>query len=73
MNERKQVEKIINQPVPPKYTVSVLSVQQQKRKLLFVEDGSVDVDELKETVEGLNINIVVYRQGSEKPMLVEVE
>jgi len=45
----------------------------KKKKLLFVEDGSVDIEELKEILGGLNISIVVYMKGAEKPFLVEVE
>lgn len=42
------------------------------KKILFVEDGSVDIGELKDEVCGLNVSIVAYRQGSEKPYVVEV-
>lgn len=41
-------------------------------KLLYVEDGSVDLEELKiglpETVK-----IIVYRQGASHPELVEIK
>ena len=42
------------------------------KNILYVEDGSVDVDELK---EGLSpeTKIIVYRQGSAIPRLVQVE
>ena len=44
-------------------------------KFLFVEDGSVDTDELAEILESRNpeIQLVVYRQGGERPELVEVK
>jgi hypothetical protein len=42
------------------------------KKILFVEDGSVDIGDLKDEVYGLNVSIVTYRQGSEKPYVVEV-
>lgn len=40
-------------------------------KILYVEDGSVDIDELKEILPG-DIKVVIYRQGSQKPELVDV-
>lgn len=50
-------------------------IEQLKRpieKFLFVEDGTVDVDELKEILEIKNpeIYVVVYRQGSKPPEIV---
>lgn len=44
-----------------------------KWKLLLVEDGSVDVDELQQFFDeqDMKIKIVVYRQGSLKPELKE--
>jgi hypothetical protein len=45
------------------------------QKFIFVEDGSVDVDELIEGLEMSNpeIKVVVYRQGANPPELVEVK
>lgn len=45
------------------------------RKFIFVEDGSVDSDELIETLAESNpeIKVVVYRQGAATPELVEVK
>lgn len=45
------------------------------KKFLFVEDGSVDTDELQEVLEerAPDIRMVVYRQGSVHPELVDVE
>ena len=42
-------------------------------KFLFVEDGSVDVDELEDALEGQHIKVVVYRQGSTPPVLKDVD
>lgn len=43
-------------------------------KFLFVEDGSVDADELINdlAVSNPEIKVIVYRQGSQMPKLVEV-
>lgn len=43
-------------------------------KILFVEDGSVDIDALKErlSVSNPEILVVVYRQGGRMPQLTEV-
>ena len=50
-----------------------LAVEKVK-KFLFVEDGSVDTDELGVQLEkNPEIAIVVYRQGSTPPQLVEVK
>ena len=44
------------------------------KKFLFIEDGSVDTDELGRQLEkNLEIAIVVYRQGSMPPQLVDVK
>ena len=44
------------------------------QKFLFVEDGSVDSDELEEILSEKNpeIKVVVYRQGAAKPELVDI-
>ena len=34
---------------------------------MFIEDGSVDVDNLYDWAEAQGIKIIVYRQGSIKP------
>lgn len=50
-----------------------LAVEKVKR-FLFVEDGSVDTDELGWRLENNpEIAIVVYRQGSVPPQLVDVK
>lgn len=42
------------------------------KKFIFIEDGSVDLDELRERLESNpEIAVVVYRQGSVPPQLVE--
>ena len=43
------------------------------KKFLFIEDGSVDTDELIAELENRNpeIKVVVYRQGSHIPVLEE--
>lgn len=40
-------------------------------KVLFVEDGSVDVDELQEMLP--EVPIIIYRQGSLKPEFLDVD
>ena len=44
------------------------------KKFLYVEDGSVDYDELVERIERTNpeIYVILYRQGAIPPQLVEV-
>lgn len=44
-------------------------------KFIFVEDGSVDADELEESLSTSNpeIKVVIYRQGSQRPELIEVK
>ena len=43
------------------------------KQILFVEDGSVDLDELKTVLQRTSINVVVYRQGSKMPKLVNLQ
>ena len=44
------------------------------KKFLFVEDGSVNYDELVERIAETNpeIYVILYRQGSVPPQLIEV-
>ena len=42
-------------------------------QILFVEDGSVDLDEVKAALQGTSIKVVVYRQGSPIPQLVNLQ
>ena len=47
-----------------------------KRKIqfLFIEDGSVDIDELQAYIDeqNLSIHIVIYRQGAPIPVFKEL-
>lgn len=44
------------------------------KKFLFIEDGSVDTDDLgKRLASNPEIAVVVYRQGSLPPQLVDVK
>ena len=49
--------------------------KQPYTKFLFVEDGSVDTDSLEKDLRKRNpeIKIVVYRQGAQKPQLVDIK
>lgn len=42
------------------------------KSILYVEDGSVDVDQLEQDL-GDDVYVVVYRQGSTPPNLVQPE
>lgn len=42
------------------------------KSILYVEDGSVDVDQFKQDL-GDDVYVVVYRQGSTPPKLVQPE
>ncbi len=42
------------------------------KQILFVEDGSVDLDELKTVLQRTSIEVIVYRQGSPMPKLVSL-
>lgn len=42
------------------------------KKFLLVEDGSIDTDNLENWAEVQGIQIITYRQGSNKPELKEV-
>lgn len=46
-----------------------LSVNQEQYKILLIEDGSINVDELEQFIadHNLKIKIIVYRQGSVPP------
>lgn len=47
--------------------------KQTKWKLLLVEDGSIDIDELQRFFDEqhMKIKIVIYRMGAPKPELKE--
>ena len=42
------------------------------KNLIYVEDGSVDVDELIDCLDETT-KVIVYRQGSKPPLLVQPE
>lgn len=43
------------------------------KKLLLVEDGSVDLRALKRALKGSEIYIVVYRNGSAIPQILDID
>lgn len=43
------------------------------KKLLLVEDGSVDLRALKRALKGSEIYIVVYRSGSAIPQILDID
>lgn len=47
--------------------------KKQEYKILLVEDGSVDVDDLEQFIieHNLNIKVVIYRAGSMPPKFLE--
>ena len=56
-------------PISGNKEPKVEELKKHQKKILLVEDGSVDIDELKK----LGINFIVYRQGSKIPQLIELE
>lgn len=48
-------------------SVVLETTQSQQNKILLVEDGSVDIDDLEEWCEEQGIKLVVYRNGGNKP------
>lgn len=49
------------------YVEEIEEITKPTNRILMVEDGSVDVDELAEWCEEQGIKLIVYRQGSNKP------
>lgn len=47
----------------------VETLSRKPKKILLVEDGSVDTDQLEE----LGIEYIIYRQGSKPPYFIEIE
>lgn len=43
-------------------------IEDKRQRVLLIEDGSVDTDKL----DALGINYIVYRQGSQKPEIIEI-
>ena len=46
---------------------------QAPTKILLVEDGSVDIDTLESELLDMGIKVIVYRQGSQKPELINLK
>lgn len=48
-------------------------LKKQEYKILLVEDGSVDVDDLEQVIDehNLKIKVVIYRAGSIPPKFLE--
>lgn len=44
-----------------------------RRGILLVEDGSVDIDALEGDLMGMGIKILVYRSGSQKPDFIRLD
>ena len=47
------------------------TTQSQQNKILLVEDGSVDIDNLEVWCEDQGIKLIVYRNGANKPEFME--
>ena len=43
-------------------------MEDKRQSVLLIEDGSVDTDKL----DALGINYIVYRQGSQKPEIIDI-
>lgn len=43
-------------------------LENKRQRVLLIEDGSVDTGKL----DALGINYIVYRQGSQKPEIIEI-
>ena len=74
----RETRKMVRQQAANDKKLDIEEVEQIYRKLptrqiLFVEDGSVDLDELKAALHGTNIIVIVYRQGSKMPQLVNLQ
>lgn len=53
------------------YNQQTLNIILKPTKLLLVEDGSVDLDKI-DNLEECGIQVIVYRQGSRKPELIDL-
>lgn len=53
----------------------IINGEKTIQKFMYIEDGSVDADELIEELERTNpeIKVIVYRSGSRLPYLVDVQ
>lgn len=56
-------------------TKVIKSKSTPKKQLIFVEEGSVDIDELENSLAITNpeIKVIAYRQGGRPPELINVE
>ena len=57
-----------------KHSEQEIRLMPKIKKFLFIEDGSVDTDDLGERLaSNPEIVIVIYRQGSRPPQLVDIK
>lgn len=51
-----------------------LSKTKKKTKLLFVEDGTIDLEKVEQSLAVTNpeIKVIVYKQGAREPQLIDV-
>lgn len=52
---------------------NALFLPNNRRGILLVEDGSVDVPALEGDLMGMGIKILVYRSGSQKPDFIRLD
>ena len=52
---------------------NALFLPNNRRGILLIEDGSVDIDALEEDLMGMGIKILVYRSGSQKPDFIRLD
>ena len=52
---------------------NALFLKNNRRGILLVEDGSVDVPALEKELMGMGIKILVYRSGSQKPEFIRLD
>ena len=64
-----QVEVLSVEPTEEVKQNEIIPSKQQK--ILLVEDGSVDIDNLEEWCNEQNIKLIVYRNGASKPEFLE--
>ena len=48
-------------------------VPNNRRGILLVEDGSIDVNTLEEELMGMGIKVLIYRSGSQKPDFIRLD
>lgn len=52
---------------------NTLFLPNNRRGILLIEDGSVDIDALEGELMGMGIKILVYRSGSQKPDFIRLD